>query len=84
MANKMSIKVFGVIENYSYIECPGCNTRMYPFGESHIDAIAEEHGISSISRLPINPKLAAGADSGLIELFDGDWLDSLSDVIENL
>ena len=43
-----------------------------------------EHDISSISRLPINPKVAQGADAGMIELFDGDWLDALSDVIENI
>ncbi|MBE7050993.1 MAG: Mrp/NBP35 family ATP-binding protein [Ruminococcaceae bacterium] len=84
MAKLMNVPILGIVENMSYFECPDCGKKHSVFGESHIDAIAEEHGISSISRLPINPKLAAGADSGLIELFDGDWLDSLSDVIENL
>ena len=26
-------------------------------------------------QIPINPKLAAACDAGLIELYEGDWLD---------
>ena len=84
MAKLMNIPILGIVENMSYFECPDCGKKHSIFGESHIDSVAEEHGISSISRLPINPKVAAGADAGLIELFEGDWLDSLSDIIENL
>ena len=84
MAKLMNIPILGIVENMSYFECPDCGKKHSIFGESHIDSVAEEYGISSISRLPINPKVAAGADAGLIELFEGDWLDSLSDIIENL
>ena len=52
------------------------------FGVSHIDEIAAEHGITSVSKLPINPKLATATDKGMIELFDGDWIDGLVNVIE--
>lgn len=84
MAKLMNIPILGIVENMSYFECPDCGKQHSIFGESHIDEIAAEHDISSISRLPINPKVAAGADAGLIELFEGNWLDSLSDIVENL
>ncbi len=82
MAKLMNVPILGIVENMSYFECADCGKKHSIFGESHIEEIAKEYGIDSISRLPINPKLAGGADAGLIELFDGDWLDALSDKIE--
>ena len=38
-------------------------------------------GIPVCARLPINPKLAAACDKGMIELFDGTWLDPIVDAI---
>ena len=34
--------------------------------------------------LPIDPKLAAGIDKGMIELFNGDWLDKIADAVYEL
>ncbi len=84
MAKLMNVPILGIVENMSYFECSDCGKKHSIFGESHIEDVAREHDISSISRLPINPKVAQGADAGMIELFDGDWLDALSDVIENI
>lgn len=50
-------------------------------GASHAEAAAKELGIPVYARLPINPKLAAACDKGMIELFDGDWLDGVVDSI---
>jgi len=46
------------------------------FGESHADGIAERFGTQVLGKLPINLKLAAACDAGLIELFEGDWLNN--------
>ena len=54
------------------------------FGESHIDEVAAKYGIKNIARMPINPKLAAACDKGLIELYDGNWLDETTDMLEKL
>ena len=75
MANMMNIPVLGLVENMSYLECPDCGKKISVFGESHIDETAKECGTEVLAKLPINPKLAAGCDAGLIELFEGDWLD---------
>ena len=83
MAKMMNIPVLGLVENMSYFECPDCKKRHSIYGESHLEEIAAKHGIKNIARLPIDPELAKVSDSGLIELFEGDWLDELSDAIED-
>ena len=84
MANMMNIPVLGVVENYSYFECPDCGKQHKLFGERHIEKIAAENGVETVCRIPINPKLAAACDAGLIELYDGDWLNDLTVKIEAL
>ena len=58
MAKQMNIPIIGVVENYSYLECPDCGKKISVFGESHIDEIAKELGMSVLGKMPINPKLA--------------------------
>ncbi len=81
MAGMMNIPVLGIVENMSYFECPDCHSRHAIFGDSHVDQVAADHGIETVARMPISPKLAAAADKGLLELFDGDWLDGLADIV---
>ena len=75
MANMMDIKVLGLVENMSYALCPDCGKHVEVFGESHVQETAERFGTEVLAKLPINLKLAAACDAGLIELFEGDWLD---------
>ena len=84
MAEMMNIPILGIVENMSYFECPDCGKRHSIFGESHIEALAEKYGIDTVSRLPIDSKLAKGCDKGMIELFEGEWLDNMADKIEKL
>ena len=44
--------------------------------------MANVNGLKILGRLPVDPKLAAACDKGVIELFDGDWLDQAADEIE--
>lgn len=67
MARMMNIPILGVIENYSYLECPDCGKRISVFGESHVDAAAQEAGVPVLAKLPIDPRLAAAVDAGAIE-----------------
>ena len=75
MAEMMNIPILGLVENMSYIECPDCLKRIYPFGESRIAEAAALAKTDNTALLPINPKLAAACDKGMLELFEGDWLD---------
>jgi len=84
MAQMMNIPIIGIVENMSYFLCPECKTKHNIFGVSGLEGIAGEFGIDTLSKLPVSSKLAGAADSGLIELFEGDWLDNMADKIEEL
>ena len=84
MAEMMKIPVLGIVENMSYFECPSCHEKHSIFGESHIEDFAKEENIESVSKIPISEKLSSACDKGMIELFEGDWLDNLADKIEKL
>ncbi|MEG1687002.1 MAG: Mrp/NBP35 family ATP-binding protein [Angelakisella sp.] len=79
MANMMNIPVLGLVENMSYATCPDCGKQIKVFGESHIDEIAAAKELPVLGRIPIDPKLAAACDAGMLELFDGNWLDGLAE-----
>ena len=84
MACLMNIPVLGIVENMSYFVCDQCEKKHRIFGESHLQEIADQFGIANTAELPINPKLAAACDKGMIEMFDGAWLDGLADMLEKL
>lgn len=64
MASAMNIPVLGIVENYSYLECPDCGKRIHVFGESHIHEIAEELQTNVLGKMPIDSKFASLADAG--------------------
>lgn len=84
MAEMMDVPVLGIVENYSYFKCPDCGTETQIFGPSKVDEVAAEFGIDVLGKLPIDPKLAAACDRGMIESFEGDWLDEAADKIEKM
>lgn len=84
MARMMDIPVLALVENMSYTTCPDCGHQHSVFGESHAEDIAERFGIDTIARMPLDPRLAAASDAGMIELFDGEWLDGILEKVESL
>lgn len=84
MAEMMNIPIIGLVENMSYFKCPD-NDRDYKiFGDSHIDEIAEKHKLKVLAKLPIDPKISAACDRGMIELYDGTWLDPIANILEKM
>lgn len=82
MANMMNIPVLGLVENYSYLECPDCGKKISVFGDSKVDEVAAEFGYKVLGKLPIDSRLAALCDKGAIELMDASYLDPAADYIE--
>lgn len=62
MAKKMDIPVLGIIENYSYLECPDCGKKISVFGESHIEEIANGLDVEVLGKMPIDPNLAESVE----------------------
>ena len=67
MAEMMNIKILGIIENMSYVECPDCKTKIYPFGKSKLEEVAAEYSLPILGRLPITSELSELTDKGEIE-----------------
>lgn len=84
MAEMMNIPIFGIVENMSYFECPNCKEKHYIYGDSHIDEIAANYGIKNVAKIPMNSKLAGACDKGMIELFEGDWLNEFAQELKKI
>ena len=84
MAKMMNIPVLGVVENMSWIACPDCGKKIYPFGEGRSEQAAEGLGVPLLARLPLDPALSRACDTGMIELFNESWMDPVLDRILSL
>ena len=84
MANMMHIPVLGVVENFSYLECPDCGKKINVFGQSHVDEAARELGIPVFGKLPINPAYAEKADEGKFFEIDNPYLAAGVETLKNL
>ena len=83
MAKMMNIPVLGIVENMSYIKCPDCDKKIYLYGEGKTLRVAQEHSIPLLAQIPITPTLAHECDTGVIELFNENWMDGTVEVVEH-
>ena len=83
MAKMMNIPVLGIVENMSWVACPDCGKKIFPFGESKTADIVKEHGIPLLAQLPMDPALARSCDTGVIELFNENWMEAAVAAVEN-
>ena len=67
MANKMPVPIRGVVENMSYINCPGCDTKIKVFSKKSAEEHAEYLGVPLIGELPINIDLTEALEEGNAE-----------------
>ncbi|MBQ8248683.1 MAG: Mrp/NBP35 family ATP-binding protein [Clostridia bacterium] len=84
MAQMMNIPVLGLVENMAYFKCPDCGKDHNIYGESHISEVAEKFGYDVLARMPIDPRLAALCDKGMLELMENDYLDKAAEKLEKL
>ena len=82
MAQMMSIPVLGLIENYSYYQCPDCGAKHAIFGESHLEQEAMQLGLPLLARLPIDPELAAAIDVGKAESLPVNYLEGVAEQLD--
>ena len=75
MANLMHVPVLGLIENYSYYQCPDCGARHSIFGnEGALDTLSGQLGIPVLAKLPIDPGVAEAVDNGTLEDYTPNYL----------
>ena len=85
MANLMNVPILGIVENMSYVKCPDCGRELHVFGESKVKELAAKTGIELLAQIPLDERLSALCDKGIIELMENDYLDAACDrIIEKL
>lgn len=82
MANKMNIRIYGVVENMSYIVCPDCGKRIEIFGSDKVDKVAKDFNLKVLGKLPMDQKVAFAVDNGDVEILNTDALKPALDEIE--
>jgi ATP-binding protein involved in chromosome partitioning len=73
MASMLEQKVIGIVENMSYLVCPHCGPehKLEVFGSGGGERVASTlttrlgYDIPVLARVPLDPRLGAGADSGM-------------------
>ena len=84
MAKKMDIPILGIVENMSYVKCPDCDKKIYVFGKSHVDDVAQEYGLKVLGKLPLDSGFTSLCDRGFVESYDSEWLDDFAKEVEKL
>jgi Mrp family chromosome partitioning ATPase len=82
MAQMMNVPIYGIVENMSYFVCPDCDKEHKIFGHSKIEEVAERHGIKVLAKLPIDSRMAASCDAGMIELIHENYLEEIAPILE--
>lgn len=67
MAEKLGIKIRGVVENMSYIICNGCEKKLNVFSKKSAEEHAEYLGIPLIGELPIDLEFTEALEEGKAE-----------------
>jgi hypothetical protein len=67
----------------SYFKCPDCGKEIKVFGESRVDEIAAENGISVLGKIPMMPEIAALCDAGRIEDIAQECIPAADEIFED-
>lgn len=63
-AKAVNLPVLGVVENMSGLLCPHCGKEIDVFKVGGGEAAAKELGLTFLGRIPLDPRIVVGGDSG--------------------
>ena len=81
MAKQLEIPLIGMVENMSFISCPNCGEKIFVFGKSQAENSAKKIGIPILGQIPLDTQLSVLCDSGSIEDYCSEELDSITDQV---
>ena len=64
-AQKLNLKIIGIVENMSGLICPKCGEKIALFKEGGGERVASEMGIPFLGSIPIEPKVVEATDIGM-------------------
>ena len=79
MAKKMEAPILGLVENMSYLKCPGCGETMNIFGEPKGEKLASTLGLPFLGAIPLDPAIAKLSDEGRIEEYSNSIITGIVD-----
>jgi hypothetical protein len=83
MARMLEVPLLGVVENMSFVRCPGCGQELDLFGPSHVARLTERFAMPLLGRFPVDPTLALLCDSGRVEDYgEAERLEDLASALE--
>jgi Mrp family chromosome partitioning ATPase len=84
MAKKMDVDIIGIVENMSYVKCPDCDKKIYMFGKSHSQEVADRYQLPLLGQLPIDSELTQLSDQGYVENYHSNWFDDFSSKVKDI
>jgi ATP-binding protein involved in chromosome partitioning len=83
MAKKMDVQILGLVENMSYLKCPGCGEKVELFGAPKGEKLASDLGIPFLGAVPLDPAIAQLSDQGKIEDYSSPIIANIADELRN-
>lgn len=86
-AQKLNLKILGIVENMSGLICPKCGEKIALFKEGGGERVASEMGIPFLGSIPIEPKVVEATDIGMpyiTEYPDSSVAKAYKRIIENV
>jgi Mrp family chromosome partitioning ATPase len=65
MVKALKIKLLGIVQNMSFVECPDCSKKIRIFGEGGGAELLESMGLPLLGELPMKASLAAMDENGI-------------------
>lgn len=88
MCRQLEVPILGLVQNMSWMDCPSCKERVYPFGKTDGDTLAAEMGVPYLLDIPIDPHISRLADEGMIERYEAnpfaDMIAAITNSIESI
>ena len=78
----MNVPVLGLVENFSYLQCPDCGKVIHLFGKGKTEEAAAQLGVPLLAQVPIDPALAALVDEGEFERMTSHSMDNGASALE--
>ena len=72
MFRQVKVELVGMVENMSYFICPHCGQEVDIFSKGGAERTAAQFGVAFLGRVPLEPGVRAGGDSGRPVVLEGE------------
>ena len=87
MAQKMNVRVLGIVENMSGFVCPNCGASYNLLGSGGGERISKEMNVPFLGKIPIDPSISEDTDEGtpfIVKHHDSAAAKAFMDIVEKI